>query len=185
VRRRGTTLIELLVASCIGLLLLFLLGTCWSVASRAWSQADQLGNTQRDALTLSYRLRHDYSNALVKSLVITPTLISFISDDVLTWNSTGSPQWSHWVQYLYTPSAGTVQRRSSPLSGGATTTVPSPLSPPAWGSGSSQLLASSVTMFAVSSQGGGPTLQISLRTQVNSSSQRVDLGLLPQLYGLD
>jgi type II secretory pathway pseudopilin PulG len=184
VKRRGYSLVEVLVAAGIGLMILLVLGSCWSMASRAWAQARSLSTAQSSTLQIAYRMRADYTAAMPGSLQIAGNQISFLSDNAISWDQSGTAQWSHWVQYRYTPSAGTVERRSVALAG-PVTVVPTG-TPPIWSAGvPGTLLGDAVTLFAVSSIGPGQVLTVHLGTQSHESTSRLDLGMLPQLYGQD
>lgn len=180
---RGYTLAETLVAAALSLLVLLFTGTALVMAMRAWGQAQRMETAQRGTLTLAYRLRHDYMTVLPTSLRYDSNILSMLSDDQRDWNDTGEPLYHHWVQYRYQPLQKTVERREFNLNPPVSLAAGPP---PAWpGAAKGVLLAEHVTLFEPNLTAGSGLLRLRLRSQDETSTSRMDLDILPQIYAQD
>lgn len=123
IRRRGVTLVELIVAMAVGLLLLTATYELMIPGLRSWSVATVRSHVRQTALAILTRMAHDVKMSSIESLVVIPgsgpdpdggaieercalTLMSPIDDDgVLRQRDDGTAVWQKYVLfYLDVPS---------------------------------------------------------------------------------
>lgn len=191
--KRGATLAEILVVCGLLLLLIGLLAPVLWLTSRFARSAQAGESAQSEALTLVYRLQHDYRCSLPGSLTaetrVENTQLSFLSfepavgEDAL-WSRQGQVLWKKWVQYRFLPGAGRVERREV----GLVTPNPKPdMRVPLWPAGQKgQALAFHVTQFeVVLPPPDSPLLRVRLATQVEAVVSGSEVRVLPRFYQCD
>lgn len=100
-RRRGLTLVEVLVAGGLGMLVLGLAWDTLSAGMRLWQLDLSRGSRQGQALALQSRLAHELASTTSDSVTVTPDGLAFLLPGAAVDPESGLPIWDRFVVYRF------------------------------------------------------------------------------------
>lgn len=180
--KHGFTLAEVIVAGSVSLLLLALVLSCWTLASRGWSRTYSMQSAQQETMIPLGRLQQDFRRANPEAIHLQGDTLSFLSSDngdgSVAWDSTGEVLWRCWVQYRWRD--GLVRRRQVDLT--PSSSPPEPV-PPWPDNAPSHIVARGLESWQWTVRGAALDVAAECRREREVSAVR--LQVMPFLYQSD